>query len=312
MRPREIIIDCDPGVDDAVALLLAFAAGDALEILGVTTVAGNVSASLTARNACIMREIAGAERVPVFAGATRPLRREPIEAGHFHGASGLGSLPLRSPRVGPSDRDAVEFLVATLTKATQPVTLVAMGPLTNIALALQRDARVTAGICAIVLMGGARREGGNITASAEYNIYADPHAAEVVFACGRPIVAIGLDATHQVLTTPTRIHAIRAIGNAVANAAAELLQFTYDLEHNSHVGGGVPCHDPCTIAYLLQPTAFALQPASIAIETESALTLGHTAVELRIGATHPANARWATAADGAAVFALLTQRLGAR
>ncbi len=310
MTQRDIIIDCDPGVDDAVALLLAFASPDALAIRGITTVAGNVSARLTARNACIVRAIARCEHIPVYAGAARPLVRPPIEAGHFHGASGLGSLPLSVPSVGPAQGDAVDFLVTQLLAArSRPLTLVAMGPLTNIAHALQREPRIVAGIAQIVLMGGARSEGGNITASAEYNIYADPHAAAAVFACGCRIVAIGLDGTHQVRVTPARIAAIRALCTHTSEAAATLLQFMFDLEENLHRNGGVPLHDPCTVAYLLRPEAFTLEPAAIAVETESPLTVGHTAVELRVSAARPANAHWATRVDSAAVFDLLTTRL---
>jgi purine nucleosidase len=308
-RPS-VIIDCDPGVDDGVALLLAFAATDALDILAVTTVAGNVGAELTARNACIIREIAGREDVPVHTGCERPLQREPIEAGHFHGESGLGSLPLREPRVGANSRQAVDFLIATLEKAGErSISLVATGPLTNLATALTQQPAIRRAISEIALMGGARSEGGNITASAEYNIYADPHAAQLIFTLDVPIVAFGLDATHQVRATTERIARLRQIVTPEAAAATELLHFATHLPANGPPEVGSPVHDPCPIAWLLQPELFEFRPCCIDVETDSRLTLGHTAVEFREIVGRPQNVRWAVKADAAGVFALLERQL---
>lgn len=320
MSLQKVIIDCDPGVDDAVALLLAFACRKELELLGVTTVAGNVGVAATARNARIMRQLAGREDVPVLAGSGRPLVREPVEAGHFHGVTGLGSLPVFEPRVALAEGSAVHFIAATLAAAApRSVSLVVMGPMTNIAMALRLEPRMQRGIREIVVMGGARAAGGNITASAEYNVFADPHAAHIVYASGCPIVAIGLDATHQVCATPPRVARIRALGSPVAQAAAELLAFSNDIPANAALGAGAPLHDPCTIAYLLQPGLFTLQPCYLRVETESALTLGHTAVEFRDSESFalssraatppPMTVRWATHADSSGIFDLLTERL---
>ncbi len=307
---RSLIIDCDPGVDDGVALLLAFRSADVLDIRAVTTVAGNVDLRATTRNARLLRELAGRQDIPVYGGCERPLVVDPIEAGHFHGVTGLGTLPIVEPEQPAEALHAVEYLVGTLRQAaSRSLTLVAMGPLTNIATAMRIAPDIVARIGSIVLMGGARSEGGNITASAEYNIYADPHAAQTVFASGCEIVALGLDCTHQVLTTPARIAAIRQLGTAVARAAATLLEFSYQLEYNLHRGGGVPTHDPCTIAYVLAPQLFTLEPCRIAVETESRLTRGHTAVEFRLDMGVGPVVQWATAADGAGVFELLTRRL---
>jgi purine nucleosidase len=310
MDRRRIIIDCDPGVDDAVMLLFAGAARDALDIVGITTVAGNVSAALTARNACIVRALAAREDIPVYAGCTQPLQRTPVEAGHFHGESGLGDLPITAPRHGPEARHAVDFIVETLLAAAPgSVTLVATGPLTNVATALAREPAIRRGLREIAIMGGARSEGGNITASAEYNIHADPDAAQAVFGSGCTVVAFGLDATHQVRATPARVDAVRAVGSRAALAAVDLLGFSNALPANGPREQGAPLHDPCPIAWLLRPEAFKFRPCHVDVETRSTLTLGHTAVEFRAAPQRPQNVLWAVSADGDAVFDLLTATL---
>ncbi len=308
MAPRPLIIDCDPGVDDAVALLLAFSAPDALEILAITTVAGNVSGALTAKNACIVRAIAEREDVPVFAGAERPLRAEAVEAGHFHGRNGLGDLEFPPPNKGVEPASATAFLAETLRAAApRSISLAVTGPLTNIALALREAPQAAQGVREIVLMGGARREGGNITASAEFNIYADPHAAQIVFSSGLPIVALGLDVTHQVRTNPARMARLEALSSARARAARQFLRFGERVEREHAGEEGAPLHDPAVIAYLLAPDLFETVDAAIAVETDSALTRGHTAVEFRL--EKPSATRWATRADAAAVFDLIARRL---
>ena len=310
MSRTTVIFDCDPGVDDGVALLLAFAARDTLDLLGITTVAGNVSAELTARNACILREIASGEDVPVYAGCQRQLKRNPIEAGHFHGESGLGELPLFEPRQPAETEHAVDWLIRTLLAApAQSISLVVTGPLTNIATALLREPAIVRGIREIAIMGGARSEGGNITASAEYNIYADPHAAQVVFASDVEILAFGLDVTHQVRATPERIDEIARVGNPSAVATAQLLQFATYLPANSPAAQGSPLHDPCPIAWLIEPTLFEFRRCHIEVETESALTAGHTAVEFRADVASRQNVRWGVRADAAGIFDLLRRKL---
>ena len=306
---ESLIIDCDPGVDDCVALLLAFASPE-LDILAVTTVAGNVGAQLTARNARIIRQIAEREDVPVHAGAERPLVRVPVEAGHFHGESGLGDLaPFEpnSPAEAEPSADAIIRLVRERPSGT--VTIGALGPLTNVALALQAAPDIAGRIRQIVLMGGARAEGGNITASAEYNIHADPHAAQAVFSSGAPTVVMGLDLTHQVRATDARTARLRASASERARTALRMMDFSNDIERHLVGGEAAPLHDPCVIAWLIRPDLFELRPAHIAVETESQLTLGHTAVEFRLGEAHPQNALWGVGADADAVFELLTERL---
>ena len=310
MSRTTVIFDCDPGVDDGVALLLAFAARDTLDLLGITTVAGNVSAELTARNACILREIASREDVPVYAGCQRPLKRNPIEAGHFHGESGLGDLPLFEPKQPAEIKHAVDWLIQTLLAApAQSISLVVTGPLTNIATALIREPAIVRGIREIAIMGGARSEGGNITASAEYNIYADPHAAQVVFASEVEILAFGLDVTQQVRATPERIDEIACVGNPSAVATAQLLRFATYLPVNSPAAQGSPLHDPCPIAWLIEPALFEFRRCHIEVETESALTAGHTAVEFRADVAPRQNVRWGVRADAAGIFDLLRRKL---
>lgn len=301
-----IIIDCDPGVDDVVALLLAFASPE-LELLAVTTVGGNVAAAKTARNACLVREVARREAVPVFAGAARPLVRDPVEAGDFHGPEGLGSRRAAVPASGPAAGTSAEAIVdIVLTRPAGTVSLVVLGPMTNVALAMAAAPALAGRLKQVVAMGGARREGGNITASAEFNIFADPHAAAAVFASGVPVVCFGLDATHQVRATEPRIAAIEAIGTPAAALAAEMLRFSQQVERDIVRGNDAPLHDPCPIAWLLRPNLFELKPCRIDVETISPLTMGHTAVEFRSSAP---NARWAVAADADGLFALLVERL---
>ncbi len=308
MTPRPLIIDCDPGVDDAVALLLAFSAPDAFDLLGITTVAGNVNSALTAHNACVVRALAEREDVPVFSGADRPLLVAPVEAGHFHGANGLGDLSFPSPNKGSEGTHAVAFLAETLSKATpKSVSIAVLGPLTNIALALRANPASALGVREIVIMGGARSEGGNISASAEFNIYADPHAAAVVFSSGLPIVALGLDATHQVRTDPARMARLEALNSVRARAACQLLRFGEHVERTLAQREGAPLHDPAVIAYLLAPELFETQTARIDVETNSPLTRGHTAVEFRLEA--PSATLWTTRVRADGVFDLLERRL---
>jgi purine nucleosidase len=260
----------------------------------------------------LIRDIAGRTDVPVFAGCTKPLVREPIEAGHFHGESGLGDLPIGIPTQGASHEQAVDFLVRVLREAApESISLVITGPMTNVATALQREPRCLRGIKEFVIMGGARSEGGNITASAEYNIYADPHAAQAVFNSGPRVWAFGLDATHQVRATPSRTAAISAIGSPVARTAAQLIEFSNALPANGPRALGSPLHDPCPIVWLIEPGLFEFVPCHVDVETDSRLTLGHTAVEFRATEHRSQNVQWAVRADANGVFSLINRLLQA-
>lgn len=310
MAKRQIIIDCDPGQDDAICLLLAMSSPDDLDILGVTTVAGNVPLDLTERNARQMCDIAGRGDVSVYAGCSRPMVRDLVTAEHVHGRTGIDGIDIVEPTQPLEEQHAVEFIVQTLSAADDDsITLVPMGPLTNIGQAITGNPEILAKVEQIVLMGGAMREAGNISPSAEFNILVDPHAADVVFRCGRPITVMGLDVTHQVLSTPERRDRIRAIDNDAARATAGMLDF-YN-RHDSVKYGikGAPLHDPCTVAYLLQPELFAGKLCNISVETESELTMGNTAVDFWHVTDRPKNATWMHTANADGFYDLLVERL---
>ena len=310
MTARRLIVDCDPGIDDAVALLLAFSSPADIQLLGITTVAGNVGPELTARNARIVREYAKREEVPVHAGCDRPLLRAPVDAGHFHGASGLGHARIFEPRAPLGHQHGVEFLIDTLRhEAAGSVSIAVTGPMTNIALAMRLAPDIVPRIHQLVIMGGARSAGGNITASAEYNIYADPHAAAIVLHSGCKLVLCGLDVTHQVRATPSRVAAVRALGGRVAEFAADLLDFGNRHTPNAVAGQSTALHDPCTILWLLRPELFVARPAAIDVETASPLTLGCTTVEFRADQGRQFNAQWLVQADAEALFELVCERL---
>ena len=307
---RPIIIDCDPGQDDAVMLLLACAAPE-LDIIGVTTVAGNVPLDLTQRNARLILELAGRGDIPVYAGCERPLVRDPITAEAVHGMTGIDGYPISEPATPLADGHAIDFIIETCLAASTDVsiTLVPTGPLTNIAAAFDRVPEITAKIEQIVLMGGAFGVGGNMSPAAEFNILADPEAAQIVFDCGCPIVAFGLDLTHQVLTTPGRLERIRAIGTPVAEAVAGMLTF-YDKNDIERYGGpGGPLHDPCPIAWLIEPGLFTGKHVNVAVETTSPLTYGMTVVDWWGVTDRPKNTLWMRQADADGFYALLVERL---
>lgn len=311
MAARPIIIDCDPGQDDAVAIFLAMSSPGDLEILGITTVAGNVPLALTERNARMMCDVAGQKETPVFAGCAEPMVREAITAEYIHGETGIDGVDVFEPETPLQDRHAVDFIIDTLLVADEAsVTLVPTGPLSNIATAIDRQPRILRQVQEIVLMGGAMREGGNRTPSAEFNILADPQAAAIVFNCGRPITVMSLDVSHQVLSTRERVAKIAALGNPVAEATVGMLSFFHRYDTKKYGSHGTPLHDPCTVAYLLQPELFKTKLCNVSVETESELTMGHTAVDFWHVTDRPHNVNWAYEIDADGFFALLTDRLG--
>ncbi len=271
-----ILIDCDPGVDDAIAILLAF--GLDLPVAGITTVAGNVPLSLTYPNARKICELAGHSHVPVFAGCPRPLLRPLATAEDVHGATGLQGADLPEPSFPRQAQHGVDFLIEQLLSASAPVRIAALGPLTNLAVALIKCPQIAEHIEQLVIMGGAMGQG-NITPAAEFNLYVDPHAAHVVLSADVPTTLITLDATHQVLTTPERLADIRAINNPVSAAAAGMLSFygQHDLARYGLPGG--PLHDPCVLVYLHKPELFTTRTVNVAVETTGEQTMGRTVVD---------------------------------
>ena len=310
MAARPIIIDCDPGQDDAINLLLAMSSPDELEIRGITTVAGNVPLALTERNTRQICDIAGRSDTRVFAGCAEPMQRPLLTAEKVHGNTGIDGVAIVEPRTPLEEQHAVDFLIETLLSADVALTLVPTGPLTNIGTAFRREPSIVSRVSEIVLMGGAMREGGNHSPSAEFNILVDPHAADIVFRCGRPITVFGLDATHQVLATEERLARIRAIDSAAGQATAGMLDFYDRHDTAKYQSPGAPLHDPCTIAFLLKPGLFEGKRCNLTVETESELTMGHTAVDFWHVTDRPANVNWIYQADADGFYDLLVQRLG--
>lgn len=308
MRER-IIIDTDPGQDDAVAILLALASPD-IEVLGITCVAGNVPLPLTTRNARVVCELAGRPDMPVFAGCDRPMRRALVTAEHVHGKTGLDGADLPDPVMPLQSAHAVDFLIDTLrAEPSGSVTLVPIGPLTNIGAALERAPDIASRIKRIVLMGGAYFEVGNITPAAEFNIFVDPEAAALVFGAGIPLVVVPLDVTHKALTTRPRIEALRALGTPVGHAVAGWTDFFERFDMHKYGSEGAPLHDPCTIAWILRPDLFTGREINVEIETEGRHTTGMTVADWwRVSGRAP-NALFLGDIDAEGFYTLLTKRL---
>ena len=306
MDRKQLIIDCDPGQDDAIMLLLALACPAEFDILGITTVAGNVPLTLTERNARIMCELAGRTDVPVYAGCEKPMRRKLITAENVHGKTGIDGVDIYSPTMPLQSQHAVDFIVETLLEADDnSVTLVATGPLTNIGQAISRQAAILPKIKEIVLMGGAMREGGNFSPSAEFNMLVDPDAAQVVLKCGRPLTIAPLDVTHQALISQKRIEQVRKLNTGVGTAIVGMMEFFNRFDSEKYGNEGAPLHDPCTIAYLLKPDLFKGKMCNVEVETGSLLTLGHTAVDFWGVTNRVQNANWLYQIDTDGFFALL-------
>jgi purine nucleosidase len=310
MTARSIIIDTDPGIDDAVAILLALAAPEELEVLGLVAVAGNLPLALTERNARRVCELAERRDVPVYAGCARPMLRPLATAGHIHDETARDRLLLPEPTMALRPQHGVDFLVETVRAAEAgTITLCALGPLTNIAMALVKAPEIAAKIADLVIMGGACFELGNVTPAAEFNMYVDPHAAAIVLDSGMPITMIPLDVTHQVLTTPPRLDAMPALGNRCGAAVASLLG-VFEARRVDRFGErGRALHDPCVIAYLLRPELFAGREVNVAIETASPLTLGMTVVDWWGVTGRKANVRLINKVDAPGFFDLSTEKL---
>ncbi|APE43721.1 nucleoside hydrolase [Sulfitobacter alexandrii] len=311
MPPRQIIIDTDPGQDDAVAILLALASPDEIEVLGITCVAGNVPLDLTARNARIVCELANRTDIGVFAGCDRPLGRDLVTAEHVHGKTGLDGPDLPDPQMPLQEAHAVDFIIDTLRSAPEKsVTLCPLGPLTNIATAFEKAPDIVGRVQEIVLMGGGYFEGGNITPAAEFNIYVDPQAADIVFRSGVPLVVMPLDVTHKALVTKPRNDAFRALNSKVGVAVAQMTDFFERFDKEKYGSEGAPLHDPCVTAYLLNPDLFTGRHINVEIETRSDLTLGMTVADWWRVTDRAPNALFMGDIDADGFFDLLTERLG--
>ena len=309
-NPRKIIIDTDPGQDDAVAILLALGSPE-LEVLGITAVAGNVPLALTQKNSRKICELADRPDIPVFAGAIRPLVRKLVTAEYVHGKTGLNGPDLPEPTMPLQEQYAVDFIVETLmAEPEKAVTLCVLGPLTNIALAMIREPKIVPRIVEIVLMGGGCFEGGNTTPAAEFNIYVDPHAAKTVFEAGVPITMFPLDVTHKALTTRKRVDQFRAMGTKAGTATAELLDFFERFDEEKYGTDGGPLHDPNVIAWLLKPELYTGRHINVEIETASELTMGMTVADWWGVTDRPKNAFFVRDLDADGFYNLLVERIG--
>lgn len=305
----DLIIDTDPGVDDVVALLLAMANPEHLNLLAITTVAGNVPLAKTTRNACLAREWAGRDDVPVYAGADRPLVRTPLYAEHVHGSEGLPDSVVHTPAEGAASEHAVDYLVRTLEAAAPgSITLAMLGPQTNLALALRQSPAAARGLKQVVIMGGAWFNPGNITPLAEFNLFADPHAAAEVLASSLPLVYIPLDVTHKVLTSHDRLADIRALGTRAGERVADVVAtyISHDMQRYGLPGG--PVHDANVIAWLLDPAIYQGRTANMAVVCEEGDAFGQTQ-PLGAGISAEGHVNWITDADSEGFFALLKASL---
>ena len=309
--PRKIIIDTDPGQDDAAAIMLALGSRDEIDVLGITTVAGNVPLALTSKNARIVCDFSNRKDIKVFAGCDRPLKRPLVTAEYVHGATGLDGPELFEPETPLQAQHGVDFIIETLrSEPAKSVTLCPLGALTNIATALMRAPDIAERVQEIVLMGGAYFEVGNITPAAEFNIYVDPEAAEIVFKSGIPIVMIPLDLTHKVLTLKARVNRIRALGTKPAIALADMLDFFERFDVVKYGSDGGPLHDPNVIAYLIRPDLYQGRDCNVEIELVSELTLGMTVVDWWQVTQRKHNALVLKDVDSDGFFDLLTERVG--
>ena len=303
----DIILDCDPGHDDAIALLLALASPE-VRLLGVTTVSGNQTLEKTTANAIRVLDHVGRSEIPVAAGASRPLLRERHVAAEVHGETGLDGPDLPPPSRQPGRAHAIDWIAATLDSSPHPITLVPTGPLTNIALFLARYPDLTSKIERIVLMGGAFGEG-NTTPAAEFNIWADPEAAHRVFSSGLDVTMVGLDVTHKALITPAHVERLQGSGRA-GKLVADLYGFYSQFHASSYGWNGAPVHDAVALAHVVDGALLTTQHCGVVVDTGPELSRGRTHVDLR-GAHWAPNCHVAVAIDADGFLELLVQRIAA-
>ena len=309
--PRSIIIDTDPSPDDAVAFLVALASLGELEVLAITTVAGNVPLELTSKNARKALELAGRTDVKVYAGAAAPLTRPLVTAEVVHGKTGFDGYNLPDPTMALTEGFAPDAIIdLVMSRPARSVTMCCLAPLTNLALAMLKEPRLAGHLEQIVLMGGAFSEGGNITPAAEFNIFVDPEAAHRVFTSGTPITMIPLDCTHQALTTRARMEKLRVGNNRITEAFYHLIRFNKLFDEGKYGWEGGPLHDATVVAFLLQPKMFRGRMVHVAIECASELTRGMTVVDWWGVTGKTPNALVVRDIDAEAYFDLVSERLG--
>ncbi|GAL96118.1 inosine-uridine preferring nucleoside hydrolase [Acetobacter tropicalis NRIC 0312] len=309
MDRQKLIIDTDPGQDDAIAIMLALASPH-IDLLGIIAAAGNVSVEQTAENACKILELAKRQDIKVYKGCPRPIRRPPITAQHVHGQTGMDGPDLPTPLHTPEQQHGVTFLLETL--AAHPahtITLVTIGPMTNLAAALVQAPETVARLKQVVAMGGAWSETGNITPAAEFNAFADPDAMAIALNSGLPVTLVPLDITHRFLITPDRLEALAKLPGHCAKAAHAMLTFSARFDLNKYGWPGAPLHDPCTIGYVLCPHLFAGKTINVEVEVSSPLTLGATVVDWWQVTGRPPNATFLRSVDDNGLWTLILESL---
>lgn len=308
---RKIIIDTDPGQDDAVAILTALASPEDFDVLGIVGVAGNVPLHLSVLNSLKIVELSGRTDIKVYAGSDGPLRRKLVTAEYVHGKSGLDGPTLPEPSLKPEAQHGVDFIIEALrTHPEKTITLCPLGPLTDIATVFERAPDVVGRVKDIVLMGGGYFEQGNTTPAAEFNIYVDPDAADIVFRSGIPITQVPLDLSHQMLTTDARVKKFRDLGTRAGVATAELLEFFERFDEKKYGQEGGPLHDPCVIAFMLKPELFQGRQINVSIETTSELTIGATVADYWGITDKPKNVFFLRSGDAEGFYNLLVERIG--
>lgn len=309
MDRQKIIIDTDPGQDDAIAIMLALASPQ-IELLGLIAATGNVPVTQTAENACKILELAQRPDIKVYKGCPRPMRRPPINAQHVHGQTGMDGPTLPTPKHQPEAQHGVSFLLETLANHPEhSITLVTIGPMTNLATALIQVPDVVKRLKQVVAMGGAWSETGNISPAAEFNAFADPDAAAIVLNSGLPVTLVPLDVTHSFLITTDRLQALSALSGTCARAAYEMLTFSSRFDLEKYGWSGAPLHDPCTIGWLLAPQLFTGRHVNVEVEVASPLTLGATVVDWWNVTNRPINAHFLRTVDADQLWALILDGL---
>lgn len=306
---RKIIIDTDPGQDDAVAILAALASPEDLDVLAITAVAGNVPLRLTLENSLKLVELANRPDVPVYRGAPRPMVKDLVTAEYVHGPTGLDGADLPEPSLSPGEGNAV-LRIIDLVMAHDDVTLCTLGPLTNIGLALVLEPAIAPRIRRLVMMGGGFFEGGNTTPAAEFNVYVDPHAAHLVFTSGIPLVMMPLDVTHKALGTPERLQRFKDMGTRAGDTVHGMLDFYDRWDMEKYGTPGAPIHDACVIAYLLEPDIFGGKDVFVEIDTTTGPTLGMTVVDWWGVTGRDPNCTVMNTVDADRFFDLLVERIG--
>jgi purine nucleosidase len=309
--PRKLIILTDPGQDQAAAILMILGARHAFDVLGLVATAGNIDLGLTVTNCLKLLKLAGRPDIPVFAGCPRPLARDLVTATHVHGPTGLDGPKLPYPTIAAAPRHGVDFIVDTLRQSeAETITICSLSPLTNLAMALIKAPDIAPRIRDIVAMAGAYFEVGNITPTAEFNVYVDPEAARIVLGADIPTTLLPLDVTHRMLSTRARLQAMRALGNRCGIATAEMLEFSESFDLKKYGWEGAPLHGPCVPAFMLAPDIFSGRQVNVSVELDGALTQGMTVADWWGITDRPKNAFWVRDGDAERFYDLLLECLG--